>query len=257
MNELNNQTPTETATEKKRYGVYLAPNLVTTTALLFGFYAILAAINEDFQRAAICVFVAMLLDGLDGRVARLVGGESAFGEQYDSMSDLISFGVAPAILMYQWSLRYAETVAWLPEKLSWMIPFVYAACAALRLARFNTQIGHIDSRFFIGLPSPSAAGVTAGFVWFGVEYEDIIGSEVIGICMLLTLFAGVMMVAPIKYFSFKDFDIKGKMPFVGALLLVVMLALISINPATVLWLLFLVYSLHGPVRKCYTFMKKR
>lgn len=242
-------------TKEHKYGVYLAPNLVTTMALMFGFYSILASINGDFHRAAICIFVAMLLDGMDGRVARLVGGESAFGEQYDSLSDLLSFGVAPAILIYQWSLSSAETVAWLPERLAWMIAFVYCACGALRLARFNTQIGQVDSRFFIGLPSPSAAGTVAGFVWFGVEYQ-IVGRDVVLLSILITLFAGMMMVAPIKYFSFKKLNLKGKIPFLGALGLVLILAIISINPATLLWLIFFVYALHGPARKLYRWVKQ-
>lgn len=250
------EQPTEITQDKKHYGVYVAPNLVTTAALLFGFYSILASINGDFQRAAVCIFVAMVLDGLDGRVARLVGGESAFGEQYDSLSDLLSFGVAPAILMYQWSLHTAEHLNWLPEKLSWMVPFVYCACAALRLARFNVQIAVTDSRFFTGLPSPSAAGSVAGFVWFGMEY-GIAGADVIGLTILLTLFAGVMMVAPIKYFSFKDFDLRGKMPFLGMLALVLGLAIVSINPATILWLVFFAYVCHGPIRCCYYWIKSR
>lgn len=232
----------------KKYGVYLAPNLVTTAALMFGFYSILASINHDFERAAICVFVAMLLDGMDGRVARLVGGESAFGEQYDSLSDLLSFGVAPAILIYQWSLSAAEHVSWLPERLSWMIPFVYCACAALRLARFNVQIGSIDSRYFIGLPSPSAAGVVAGFVWFGTEH-GFPGADMVFFAIVITLYSGLMMVAPVKFFSFKKIDLKGKIPFVGALLLMLGLAIISVNPQTLLWLIFFIYALHGPVRK--------
>lgn len=240
--------------KKHKYGVYVAPNLVTTMALMFGFYAILAAINADFHRAAVCIFVAMLLDGLDGRVARLVGGESAFGEQYDSLSDLLSFGAAPAILIYQWSLSAAEQVAWLPERLSWVIPFIYCACTALRLARFNTQIGSMDSRFFIGLPSPSAAGTVAGFVWFGHELS-ISGHDVVFFSIAITLFAGVMMVAPIRYFSFKKIDLKGKIPFVGALGLVVVLAVISTNPAILLWLIFFIYALHGPVRRVYQWIK--
>lgn len=238
----------------KKHGVYLAPNLVTTAALMSGFYAILASINGDFERAAICIFIAMLLDGLDGRVARLVGGESAFGEQYDSLSDMLSFGVAPAILIYQWSLSFAEHVAWLPERLSWMIPFVYCACAALRLARFNVQIGSIDSRFFIGLPSPSAAGTVAGLVWF-CEQHDFSGTNLIALSMLITLFAGIMMVAPIKYFSFKKIDLKEKIPFIGALILVLVLAIISVKPAAVLWFIFFGYALHGPIRKGYLWLK--
>ncbi len=242
--------------KKHKYGVYLAPNLVTTMALMFGFYSILSAINTNFQPAAICIFIAMLLDGMDGRIARLIGGESAFGEQYDSLSDLLSFGVAPAILIYQWSISTAEHVAWLPERLSWMIPFVYCACAALRLARFNTQIGSVDARFFIGLPSPSAAGAVAGFVWFGQKY-GISGGDVVFFAIVITLFCGIMMVAPIKYFSFKKVDLKGKIPFVGALGLVLLLAIISIKPATLLWLIFFIYALHGPVRKCYQWIKSQ
>lgn len=241
-------------TEKHKYGVYVAPNLVTTMALMFGFYSVLAAINHDFQRAAICIFVAMLLDGMDGRIARLIGGESAFGEQYDSLSDLLSFGVAPAILIYQWSLSTAENVAWLPERLSWMIAFVYCACAALRLARFNTQIGTIDSRFFIGLPSPSAAGTVAGFVWLGNKY-GFDGDSMVFWSMLITLYSGVMMVAPIKYFSFKKVDLRGKIPFLGALGLVLLLALISIKPAVLLWLIFFCYAIHGPIRKIINLLR--
>ncbi len=242
--------------KKHKYGVYLAPNLVTTMALMFGFYSILSAINDDFQRSAICIFVAMLLDGMDGRVARLVGGESAFGEQYDSLSDLLSFGVAPAILIYQWSISTAEHISWLPERLSWIIPFIYCAGAALRLARFNAQIGVIDSRFFIGLPSPSAAGTVAGFVWFGHEYS-IAGDNVVLLSIVITLFAGIMMVAPIKYFSFKKIDLKGKIPFIGTLGLVLALAIISANPATLLWLIFFGYALHGPIRRIYQVVKHR
>ncbi len=241
---------------RKKHSVYLAPNLVTTAALMSGFYAILASINADFERAAICVFVAMLLDGLDGRVARLVGAESAFGEQYDSLSDMLSFGVAPAILIYQWSLSFAEQVTWLPERLSWMVPFIYCACAALRLARFNVQIGSVDSRFFIGLPSPSAAGTVAGLVWFG-EQHGFAGAHLIAVSMLITLFAGIMMVAPVRYFSFKKINLKEKIPFVGALALVLALAIISLNPATVLWFIFFSYALHGPIRRGYSWLKYR
>lgn len=246
-------TPLE---REKHGGVYLAPNLVTTAALMFGFYAILASINHDFHRAAVCVFVAMLLDGLDGRVARLVGGESKFGEQYDSLSDLLSFGVAPAILIYQWSISTAEHLKWLPERLSWIIPFIYCACAALRLARFNVQIGSIDARYFIGLPSPAAAGCVAGFVWFGVEYQ-LNGSDWVFLAMLITVYTGAMMVSPIKYLSFKKIDLKGKIPFFAMLLLVLALAIISANPVTILWPIFVMYALHGVIRKGYRLLSSR
>ncbi len=236
--------------KEKVSAVYLAPNLVTTAALMFGFFAILASIKQDFDHAAVCIFVAMLLDGMDGRVARFVGGESAFGEQYDSLSDLLSFGVAPAILIYQWSISTAAHISWLPERLSWVVPFIYCACAALRLARFNVQIGSIDARFFIGLPSPAAAATVAGFVWVGTKY-DIVGADVVFFAIVITLYAGCMMIAPIKFFSFKKLDLKGKIPFFAMILLVLILALIAIHPATVLWTIFLIYSSHGPIRKAY------
>ncbi len=242
---------------KEKSSVYIWPNLVTTIALMCGFFAILAAINHDFQRAAICIFVAMIFDGLDGRVARLVGGESAFGEQYDSLSDLISFGVAPSLLIYEWSISAAETIRWLPERLSWIIPFIYCACAALRLARFNTQIGVVDSRFFVGLPSPSAAGTVAGFVWcFGVEYHHS-GADLVYFSIIITLFSGLAMVSPVKYFSFKKVNLKGRISFFTMIFIVLALAIISANPATLLFLIFFGYSLHGPLRRGYRLMRSK
>ncbi len=242
--------------EHKNKTIYLLPNLITTTALLFGFYAILAAINEDFHRAAICIFIAMLLDGLDGRVARLTGTESEFGEQYDSLADMLSFGVSPAIVIYLWSISSIEQIYWIPNKLSWMIPFIYCACAALRLAKFNTMVGTGDPKYFIGLPSPSAAGVVVGFVWLGVEYE-FAGSAVAGVSLFLTLFAGIMMVSPINYFSFKKVDLHGRVHFLWVGLIIIVLAIISINPATVLWSIFMVFALHGPVLYLINFYKSR
>ncbi len=226
--------------------VYLLPNLITTGALLSGFYGILAAINHDFQRSAICIFVAMLLDGLDGRVARMTNSQSAFGEQYDSIADMLSFGAAPAIIIYQWSLFSVENISWLPEKLSWMIPFIYCACAALRLARFNVEVGSINPKYFIGLPSPSAAGTVVGFVWLGTEY-NILGTSVVGFSLVITLLAGLAMVAPIRYFSFKKVHLDGKVPFICIALVMLIFALISINPATVLWVIFTGYAIHGPI----------
>ncbi|MPV85121.1 CDP-diacylglycerol--serine O-phosphatidyltransferase [Ostreibacterium oceani] len=240
---------------EKKNGVYLLPNLITTAALMAGFYGILSAINREFETAAICIFVAMLLDGLDGRVARLIGAESAFGEQFDSLADLLSFGAAPAIIMYLWSLHTTEHISWLPERLSWIIPFIYCACTALRLARFNSQIAQTNPNFFIGLPSPSAAGTVAGFIWLGTEFS-ILGGNVVFLSIIITLFCAVMMVAPIKYYSFKNISLKSKMPFLGALALVLVFALISINPATVLFSIFLIYSLHGPIRKSYRVLKR-
>lgn len=242
--------------KKQNRSIYLLPNLVTTGALLAGFSAILASINDQFERAAIYIFIAMLLDGLDGRVARMTNTSSAFGEQYDSLSDLLSFGVAPAILMYQWSLNTIDTISWLPSKLSWMVPFIYCACAALRLARFNVQIGSINPKYFIGLPSPSAAGTVAGFVWFGVEHS-INPADALGLCFFITFCAGVLMVAPIKYFSFKKINLNGKVPllFMGGVVL--LLAIVSVNPATVLWLIFAGFACSGPVRSLLVFYRDK
>lgn len=242
--------------KQKNRSIYLLPNLVTTGALLAGFSSVLSSVNDQFERAAIYIFIAMLLDGLDGRVARLTNTSSAFGEQYDSLSDLLSFGVAPAILMYQWSLNTIDTISWLPSKLSWMVPFIYCACAALRLARFNVQIGSTNPKYFIGLPSPSAAGTVAGFVWFGVEFS-INASNVLALCFFITFCAGILMVSPIKYFSFKKIDLTGKVPllFMGGVVLV--LAIISINPATVLWLIFTGFACSGPLRNLLVYFKDK
>lgn len=242
--------------KKQNRSIYLLPNLVTTGALLAGFSSILSAINDQFERAAICIFIAMLLDGLDGRVARMTNTSSAFGEQYDSLSDMLSFGVAPAILMYQWSLNTIDTIAWLPSKLSWMVPFIYCACGALRLARFNVQIGSVNPKYFIGLPSPSAAGAVAGFVWFGVEHS-LNPANLLALCFFITFCAGILMVAPIKYFSFKKINLNGKVPLLFMAVIVLGLAIISINPATVLWLIFTGFAISGPIRSLMVYSREK
>ena len=191
---------------KRRRGIYLLPNLFTTAALFCGFYAIVAAINARYELAAIAMFVAMVLDGMDGRIARMTNTQSDFGVQYDSLSDLVSFGLAPALVMYQWSLYGLG-------KPGWLAAFVYAAATALRLARFNTQAETEDKQFFQGLPSPAAAALIAGFIWLGDANDLNDGTNLIWITFPLTVAAGLLMVSNIRYHSFKQFDLKGRVPF--------------------------------------------
>ena len=220
-------------------GVYLLPNLFTTAALFCGYYAIVAGMQHHFEPAAMAIFAAMLFDGLDGRVARLTNTQSAFGVQYDSLSDLVSFGVAPSLVMYSWSLH-------LLGKFGWCIAFLYCACAALRLARFNTQVDTADKRFFTGLASPAAAAVVAGTVWAGFDTE-ISARWVAGFLAFLTGCAGILMVTNIRYYSFKGIDFKGRVPFFYVLIVVLILALIAWNPERHLLVLALIYALSGPV----------
>ena len=236
-------------TEEKtlsRKGIYLLPNLLTTGAMFCGFYAIVAGMNGKFEAAAIAVFIAMILDGLDGRVARMTNTQTEFGAEYDSLSDLISFGLAPALVMYQWALVHMqlEGVAW--GKAGWLAAFVYVACAALRLARFNTQIGTVDKRYFVGLPSPAAAAIMIGMVWMFHDL-DVQGRDMQILAFLMSLFAGLLMVSNISFYSFKDFDPKNKVPFLAILLIVLVFALTTIDPPKVLFFVFMAYSLSGPV----------
>ncbi|EIJ36623.1 CDP-diacylglycerol--serine O-phosphatidyltransferase [Thiothrix nivea DSM 5205] len=229
-----------------RKGIYLLPNLLTTGAMFGGFYAVVAAMQGKFEAAAIAVFVAMILDGLDGRVARMTNTQSEFGAQYDSMADLISFGVAPGLVMYQWALVHLQSFGASWGKAGWLAAFVYVACAALRLARFNTQIGKVDKRFFVGLPSPAAAAVMVGMVWVFHDLE-ITGRNVQLPALLLTLSVGLLMVSNISFYSFKDFDLRNRVPFVAVLIVLLVFALTTIDPPKVLFGVFLVYALSGPV----------
>lgn len=221
-------------------GIYLLPNLFTTANLFAGFYSIINAMNGNFYVAAAAVFVAMVLDGLDGRVARLTNTQSAFGAEYDSLSDMVAFGVAPALLAFEWALGSMG-------KVGWMVAFIYVAGAALRLARFNTQIGSVDKRYFIGLASPAAAGVVAGTVWafsdFGIK-----GSNMSFAVALLVAAAGCLMVSNIKYYSFKDLDLKGRVPFVAILVVVLVFAVVFSDPPRILLLIFLAYAFSGPIQ---------
>ncbi len=236
--------------EKRRRGIYLLPNLFTTAALFAGFYAIVAAMDQRFEPAAIAIFVAMLLDGLDGRVARLTNTQSAFGAEYDSLSDMVSFGLAPSLVIYEWALSGMG-------KLGWLAAFIYTAGAALRLARFNTQVGIADKRYFQGLASPAAAGIVAGLVWVGSTYGGVPALPLHLIALMLTIIAGILMVSNIRYHSFKGLDLKGKVPFVAILLVVLIIVFVSLAPPLVLFGVFLLYALSGPVFTLVTLRKRR
>ncbi|OQW93290.1 MAG: CDP-diacylglycerol--serine O-phosphatidyltransferase [Beggiatoa sp. IS2] len=223
---------------KQRKGIYLLPNLFTTAALFSGFYSIVAAINGRFEAAAVAIFVAMVLDGVDGRVARLTNTQSAFGMEYDSLADLISFGLAPALLMYKWSLASLGKVGWLAA-------FIYTVFAALRLARFNTQIDKVDKQHFQGLPSPAAAAFVAGFVWVSHDY-GFAGISLAFPALIVTLIAAVLMVSNIRYRSFKSLDLKVPVPFVSVLAVAILFVLVSIDPPQILFLGFFIYAFSGP-----------
>lgn len=222
----------------RRTGIYLLPNLFTTGALFAGFYGIVAAINDRFEAAAVAILVAMMLDGMDGRIARLTNTQSDFGAEYDSLSDMVSFGLAPALVIYQWTLFELG-------KLGWVAAFMYAAGAALRLARFNTQVGIADKRFFQGLPSPAAAAVLATIVWFGESFALRDGVALPGIATAATILAALLMVSNLRYYSFKDVDLRNRVPFVSVLAVVMIFVLISLEPATVLLTLSASYAISG------------
>jgi CDP-diacylglycerol--serine O-phosphatidyltransferase len=224
---------------KIRRGIYLLPNLFTTAALFAGFYAVLAAMQGRFEAAALAIFAAMVLDGLDGRVARLTNTQSDFGAQYDSLSDMVAFGIAPSLVAYEWALRGLGKVGWLAA-------FVYTAAAALRLARFNTQIGISDKRYFQGLPSPSAAAIVAAGVWIGAG-QGIDGSHVSWIAAFITTFAGLLMVSNFRFHSFKKIDLRGRVPFIVAVVVMLAYAVILVHPPVVLFVGFAIYAVSGPV----------
>jgi CDP-diacylglycerol--serine O-phosphatidyltransferase len=233
----------------RRRGIYLLPNLFTTSALFSGFFAVVAGINGDFSAAAIAIFIAMVLDGLDGRVARMTNTQSAFGAEYDSLADMISFGMAPALVAFTWILQDLG-------KVGWVVAFLYVACAALRLARFNVQIGSTDKRWFIGLPSPSAAALVAASVWTFHSFDA--NAFAFKLLMLVVVAAsGVLMVSNIRYYSFKDVDLKGPVPFVVLLAIVLGFVVISVEPSVMLLLLFAAYVASGPVLAALRKMKKQ
>lgn len=221
----------------RRKGIYLLPNALTTASLFSGFYAIVSAANGVFDNAAIAIFISLVLDGLDGRVARMTNTQSKFGEEYDSLADMVAFGVAPGLVAFFWSLNNLDQVGW-------AVTFIYVAGAALRLARFNTQIGSIDKKFFVGLPSPSAAAAVAGLVWFFHEFEP--NNWLTLLTIIVVGGTGVLMVSNILYRSFKDLDLRGRVPFAAILLVVLIFVVVALDPGTVLFVTFLAYALSGP-----------
>jgi len=223
----------------RKRGIYLLPNLFTTGALFAGFYAIVQAMNEHFDHSAVAIFIAMVLDGLDGRVARLTHTQSEFGAEYDSLSDMVSFGVAPSLVVYEWAMKGLG-------KWGWFAAFIYCAATALRLARFNTNIDVIDKRFFQGLPSPAAAALVAGFVWVVSDNAEFLKvSNVSWFAWALTVFAGLSMVSNLPFYSFKDINMRKSVPFVAIFLAALFFIFISSYPPGVLFGLFMGYALSG------------
>jgi CDP-diacylglycerol--serine O-phosphatidyltransferase len=228
-----------TALKHRRKGIYILPSLFTTASLFAGFYAIVQSINGNFEYAPLAIFIAGVLDALDGRVARLTHTESDFGAEYDSLVDMVSFGLAPALMMYQWALSGLG-------KFGWLAAFIYAAGAGLRLARFNTQVGVADKRYFQGLPSPAAAALVVGFVWLLYSY-GVPGRELSILALVVTVAAGVLMVSSIRFRSFKDLNLRGRVSFVSVLAVPLVFVLIFLDPPQVLFFVFLAYAVSGPV----------
>lgn len=224
---------------KTKLGIYLLPNVLTTAALFSGFFAILASIDGHFDKAALAIFLAMMLDGLDGRVARITNTQSAFGAEYDSLSDMVAFGLAPGLVMYLWTLHGLG-------RLGWLVAFIYVAGAALRLARFNTKVETADKCYFEGLPSPAAAGVTVGALWVAVDYG--LTPEMLRVPIAVaTAFSGLAMVSNLRYYSFKEIDFHGKVPFIILVAVALAVAVIITEPPLVLFTLFFLYTVSGAV----------
>lgn len=225
--------------EDTRHFIYLYPNLFTSAGIFAGFYSIVAAMNSSFSAAAIAIFVAAIMDALDGRVARMTNTQTHFGAEYDSLADIVSFGIAPALIVYKWALLTLGQVGWL-------VAFLFLAGAALRLAKFNSNLGKGSKRYFFGLPVPSAAAFIAGMVWIG--HEGQVQSMTLAIFIAIAiLYLAVMMVSNVKYRSFKDFDAKDKVGFTTIVVIVLLIAFVSLSPAYVLFIIFGLYALSGPV----------
>ena len=231
--------PLETTPPRRHKGIYVLPNMITLAALFGGFYAVVMSMNGRYDLATVGIFVAMVLDSLDGRVARMTHTQSAFGEQMDSLSDMVSFGAAPALIAYEWSLRGLG-------RWGWIAAFVYCACAALRLARFNVNTAVVDKRFFQGLPSPAAAALVAGFIWLATE-AGLERAHLAWPMFAITLYAGLTMVTNVPFYSFKDLSMKKSVPFAAIVLIALVIAVINIHPPTVLFGLFVCYALSGYV----------
>jgi CDP-diacylglycerol--serine O-phosphatidyltransferase len=230
------------APRPRRKGVYILPNLFTLAALFGGFYAIVMAMNGKYELSCYGVFCAMVLDSLDGRVARMTNTQSAFGAEMDSLSDMVSFGAAPALIVYEWALKGLG-------KAGWGIAFFYCACAALRLARFNTNLAVVDKRYFQGLPSPAAAALVIGFIWVAVDtggYADANGANVLSwAAAVATFYAGVTMVVNVPFYSFKDLSLKRSVPFIVIVLIALAIGIINLYPARIIFAIFCLYGFSG------------
>lgn len=235
--------------ELRRKGIYILPNLFTTAALFSGFYAIVMAMQGSFERAAVAIFIAMVLDGLDGRVARLTRTQSAFGAEYDSLLDMVSFGAAPSLVMYEWALKDLG-------RLGWIAAFIYCAGAALRLARFNTTLEVMDKRYFQGLPSPAAAALVAGFIWVAID-NGYVGSDFPLLAAATTIFAGVTMVTNVRFYSFKDINLRKSVPFFVVAAIALVFALMALKPEVTLFGFFVLYSLSGYVMALFRLAKRK
>ncbi len=238
--------PESSSNHKPSRGVYLLPNLMTTAALFAGYFSIVAGINGEFEKAAIAILVAGIFDGLDGRIARMTNTQTEFGVQYDSLSDLISFGLAPSLLVYNWSLAGLHDISPFMGKLGWLAAFIFTACAALRLARFNTQVGVADKAYFQGLASPAAAGTMAAIIWFGVD-QGIAGNSVTWPMLVITPILGLLMFSRVRYFSFKSTPAGDKVPILWVFILMLLLVLVAIDPPTMLLIIGVSYITSGIV----------
>ncbi len=246
----------EKSQSRRRRGIYLLPNLFTTGTLFAGFYAVVASTQGNFGIACLAIFAAMFTDMLDGRVARLTHTESDFGIQYDSLADLVAFGMATGIIAYLYSLQSLGDVSFIGGKLGWLAAFFYTAAAALRLARFNIQRGgESESKVFFGLPSPAAAGVVAGFVWVASDF-GFDGANMVVPVLALTIGAGALMVSNIRYHSFKDLKLSERVPFTYILVLVLGFVLVTLDPPRVLFLVFFLYAFSGPVLALWRYRRR-
>lgn len=239
MNNTDNEDIAQVQPSKLRKGIYVLPNLFTLAALFCGFYAIVMAMGNQYESSAIGVFFAMVLDSLDGRVARMTNTQSAFGAQMDSLADMVSFGAAPALITYEWALK--DLGRW-----GWFAAFVYCACAALRLARFNVNTEVVDKRFFQGLPSPAAAALVMGFIWLATVL-GVPAVDLTWVSFALCLYAGLTMVSNVPFYSFKDFQMRKSVPFAVIVSIALIIAVINIHPPIVLFSLFLFYGVSGYV----------
>jgi CDP-diacylglycerol---serine O-phosphatidyltransferase len=233
----------------QRSGIYLLPNLFTTASLFAAFYSIVASFKAQYEVAVIAIFIGMVADGLDGRIARMTNTQTAFGAEYDSLSDMVTFGVAPALLLYSWSLNQLG-------KFGWLVSFVYTASVALRLARFNTQIEVADKRYFQGLSSPVGAAIVSSYVWLCSQnqWHNI---AVIVTAAILAIFTAILMVSNIRYNSFKEIDLKGKVPFIYILVMVILFVAIALDPSSMLFITSLIYAFSGPLQTLWALQRVR